>query len=79
MILNINGDIWRSPKISFVVFEELEELIDEINNINNIQKDSNRDQQKLIDAPKARAIYEAGYTSIYLVSKARPVDIMKAL
>jgi replicative superfamily II helicase len=43
--------------------EELEELLQLAN----------------LDAVKARAIYEAGFTSIYHVSKARSVDIMKAL
>jgi len=33
----------------------------------------------ILDAPKARAIYESGYTSVYLVAKAKPVAIMKAL
>jgi replicative superfamily II helicase len=32
-----------------------------------------------LDAVKARAIYEAGFTSIYHVSKARNVDIMRAI
>jgi hypothetical protein len=32
-----------------------------------------------LDAPKARAIFEAGFISIYNISKARPIDIMKAL
>ena len=33
----------------------------------------------MIDAPKARAIYEAGFSSVYMISKAKPVAIMKAL
>jgi hypothetical protein len=33
----------------------------------------------ILDPAKARAIYETGYTSVYLVSKAKPVAIMKAL
>jgi len=33
----------------------------------------------ILDAAKARAIYEAGYSTIYHVSKAKPVQIMKAL
>jgi hypothetical protein len=33
----------------------------------------------MLDAPRARAIYESGYTSVYLVAKAKPVAIMKAL
>lgn len=50
-------------RINFVVHEELEELLTLVS----------------LDAPKARAIYEAGFTSIYHVSKARPIDILKAL
>eukprot|EP00347_Sterkiella_histriomuscorum_P009671 403340318 len=50
-------------RINFVVQEELEELL----------------QLSVIDAPKARAIYESGFTSIYHISKARPMDILKAL
>ena len=52
-------------RISFVVQEELEELLLALGG--------------LLDAPKARAIYESGYTSVYLVAKAKPVAIMKAL
>jgi len=33
----------------------------------------------VLDAPKARAIYESGYQSVYMISKAKPVAIMKAL
>jgi hypothetical protein len=50
-------------RINFVVQEELEELL----------------KLAQLDAPKARAIYETGFTSIYHVSKARPIDILKAL
>ncbi len=50
-------------RINFVVHEELEELLELAN----------------LDAAKARAIYEMGFRSIYHVSKARPVDILKAL
>jgi len=50
-------------RINFIVMEELEELL----------------QLTGLDAVKARAIYEAGFTSIYHVSKARTMDIMKAL
>lgn len=32
-----------------------------------------------MDAPKARAIYEAGFSSVYHIAKAKPIDIMKAL
>jgi len=28
---------------------------------------------------QARAIYESGYTNVWLVSKAKPINIMKAL
>jgi len=50
-------------RINFVVQEELEPLL----------------TLAELDAPKARAIYEAGFTSVYHVSKARPMDILKAL
>lgn len=53
-------------RINFVVQEELEELILELQDIQ-------------IDAPKARAIYEAGFSTVYHISKAKPIDIMKAL
>lgn len=33
----------------------------------------------LVDTRKARAMFEAGYTNVYAISKAKPVDIMKAL
>ena len=33
----------------------------------------------ILDAPKARAIYEAGFSTVYMISKAKPVAIMKAL
>ena len=33
----------------------------------------------ILDAPKARAIYEAGYSTVYMISKTKPVNIMKAL
>lgn len=50
-------------RINFIVMEELEELL----------------ELAELDAVKARAIYEAGFTSIYHVSKARNVDIMRAI
>ena len=50
-------------RINFIVMEELEELL----------------ELAELDAEKARAIYEAGFTSIYHVSKARNVDIMRAI
>lgn len=50
-------------RINFVVQEELEELL----------------ELAQLDAAKARAIYETGFTSIYHISKARPIDILKAL
>jgi hypothetical protein len=50
-------------RVNFVVSEELEELL----------------ELDIIDAPKARAIYEAGFRSVYHVSKARPKEIMQAL
>ena len=53
-------------RISFIIQEELEELIEELTDVE-------------IDPPKARAIYEAGFTSVYHISKAKPIDIMKAL
>ena len=54
-----------SDRINFVVQDELQDLIDQL--------------QGVIDAPKARAIYEAGFSSVYMISKAKPVAIMKAL
>jgi hypothetical protein len=33
----------------------------------------------ILDPKKARAIYESGYTSVWHISKAKPVLIMKAL
>ena len=51
--------------MNFVVQEELEELISQMDGI--------------LDAPKARAIYEAGYSTVYMISKTKPVNIMKAL
>ena len=53
-------------RINFVIQEELEELIVELEDVR-------------IDAPKARAIYEAGFSTVYHISKAKPIDIMKAL
>ena len=50
-------------RINFKVMEELEELL----------------ELAELDAVKARAIYESGFTSIYNVSKARNVDIMRAI
>ena len=50
-------------RINFVVHEELEDLL----------------ELAQLDVAKARAIYEAGFTSVYHISKARPMDIMKAL
>eukprot|EP00350_Pseudokeronopsis_sp_OXSARD2_P008538 CAMPEP_0170563034 /NCGR_PEP_ID=MMETSP0211-20121228/63797_1 /TAXON_ID=311385 /ORGANISM="Pseudokeronopsis sp., Strain OXSARD2" /LENGTH=180 /DNA_ID=CAMNT_0010880695 /DNA_START=1 /DNA_END=540 /DNA_ORIENTATION=+ len=50
-------------RINFVVQEELQELL----------------QLTQLDPCQARAIYEAGFTSIYPISKSRPIDIMKAL
>ena len=54
-----------SDRVSFVVQDELADLIEQM--------------QGLLDAPKARAIYEAGFTTVYMISKAKPVAIMKAL
>lgn len=51
-------------RINFVIQEELEELVNELDSL---------------DPAKARAIYEAGYSSVYLISKARPLDILKAV
>ena len=51
-------------RINFVVQEELEELVGELEGL---------------DPRKARAIYEAGFSNVYLISKARPLDILKAL
>jgi len=53
-------------RINFVVQEELQELIESMNGIH-------------IDAAKARAIYESGYTTVWHISKAKPIAIMKAL
>ena len=33
----------------------------------------------VLDVGKARAIYEAGFSNVYMISKAKPVAIMKAL
>ena len=54
-----------TDRINFVVQEELEELISQMDG--------------LLDAPKARAIYEAGFSTVYMVSKAKPLAIFKAL
>ena len=54
-----------SDRVNFVVQDELQELIEQMDGV--------------LDAPKARSIYEAGYQSVYLISKAKPVAIMKAL
>jgi hypothetical protein len=54
-------------RINFVVQEELQELIDQMK------------EMAILDAAKARAIYESGYTSVWHISKAKPVAIMKAL
>jgi len=51
-------------RISFVVQEELEELVSDLDGL---------------DPKKARAIYEAGFSTTYHISKARPLDILKAL
>jgi hypothetical protein len=32
-----------------------------------------------MDISRARAIYESGFVNIYSISKARPLDIFKAL
>ena len=32
-----------------------------------------------LDVSKARAIYEAGYSSVYAIAKAKPTEILKAL
>ena len=53
-------------RINFHIQEELEELIIELEDVR-------------IDAPKARAIYEAGFSTVYHISKAKPIEIMKAL
>ena len=52
-------------RINFVVQEELQELIESMNGIH-------------IDAAKARAIYESGYTTVWHISKAKPIAIMRA-
>lgn len=36
-------------------------------------------EANLLDPAKARAIYESGFTSVWHVSKAKPIAIMKAL
>jgi hypothetical protein len=54
-------------RINFVVQEELQELIDSMK------------EAAILDPKKARAIYESGYTSVWHISKAKPVLIMKAL
>ena len=51
-------------RVNFVVQDELQELVESIPGL---------------DAGKARAIYESGYISIWHISKAKPVNIMKAL
>ena len=45
--------------------DELQDLIDQMEGV--------------LDAPKARAIYESGFQNVYMISKAKPVAIMKAL
>jgi len=55
-------------RVNFVIQDELEELVVELTDVN-----------LEMDAPKARAIYEAGFSSVYHISKAKPIDIMKAL
>jgi hypothetical protein len=32
-----------------------------------------------LDPSKARALYESGFSSVYHISRAKPIDIMKAL
>jgi hypothetical protein len=54
-------------RINFVVQEELKELIDSMK------------EMTILDAAKARAIYESGYTTVWHISKAKPIAIMKAL
>ena len=54
-------------RINFVVQEELQELIDSMA------------EMAILDAGKARAIYESGYTTVWHISKAKPAAIMKAL
>lgn len=54
-------------RINFVVQEELQELIDSMK------------EAALLDAAKARAIYESGFTSVWHISKSKPIAIMKAL
>ncbi|CDW80348.1 dna polymerase theta-like [Stylonychia lemnae] len=61
-------------RINFVIQEELEELLQVKQFFEKCIQIKN-----VIDVPKARAIYEAGFTSTYHISKARPADIMKAL
>ena len=53
-------------RINFDIQEELEELVEELRDIN-------------MDSRKARAIYEQGYSSVYAISKAKPINIMKCL
>ena len=36
-------------------------------------------EMAILDAAKARAIYESGYTSVWHISKAKPVAIMKVV
>ena len=55
-------------RINFSIQDELEDLILELNETDDI-----------IEAKQARAIFEAGYDSTFAISKARAVDIMKAL
>lgn len=54
-------------RINFVVQDELKELIDSMK------------EMTILDAAKARAIYESGYTTVWHISKAKPIAIMKAL
>lgn len=53
-------------RINFVIQEELEELVSELSDIG-------------LDAARARAIYEGGFSCVYHISRARPLDILKAL
>jgi hypothetical protein len=56
----------NQDRINFVIQEELEELVTELEPIG-------------LDTQRARAIFEAGFSSVYHISKARPLDILKAL
>ena len=53
-------------RINFAVQDELQELVEELKEVK-------------MDTRKARAIYEQGYSTVYAISKAKAMAIMKCL